>query len=165
MPRSPRRMRPPATKIAWSGRLISVQPRIRLNRSFDQRTHTYQGYVLRVNGTIGDEQREFIVAIGKGAQAKHAFAVGDTVSGAGVPVADPRLETAELYKVSKLKVLARAAKESGTPPPWHGPTTPSSRRPASTHRPRDTRPPPTGIRRGAIWWADARPPPGPPATR
>ncbi len=30
-------------KIAWSGVLTTVQPRIRLTRSFDQRSHTYQG--------------------------------------------------------------------------------------------------------------------------
>ena len=120
MRRTPRAMRPAATKIAWSGRLTSVQPRIRLNRSFDERTHTYQGYVLRVDGTIGEEAREFIVAIGEGAQAKHAFMVGDTVSGQGVPVADSCLETAELYKVSKLKVLARGQEEPAASPPWRG---------------------------------------------
>jgi hypothetical protein len=103
-------MRPAATKITWSGRLTSVQPRIRLNRSFDERTHTYQGYVLRVDGTIGE-----------GAQAKHTFTVGDTVRGQGVPVADPRLETAELYKVSGLKVLERAVADAVAAPPWHGP--------------------------------------------
>ena len=102
MRRTPRARRPAAGKIAWSGTLTSVQPRIRLSRSFDQRSHTYQGYVLRVDGTIGEDRREFLVAIGEGAQAKHGFGVGDTVSGEGVPVTDPRLETAELYKVSKL---------------------------------------------------------------
>lgn len=38
-------------KIPWSDVLTSVQPRIRLTRSFDQRSHTYQGYLLRVQGT------------------------------------------------------------------------------------------------------------------
>jgi hypothetical protein len=108
------------SKIAWSGTLVSVQPRIRLTRSFDQRWHTYLGYVLRVQGTIGDEEREFLVAIGEGAQAKHGFQVGDTVSGEGLPVADPRLETAELYRVSRLKLLSRGARPEQTPPPWHG---------------------------------------------
>lgn len=107
-------------KIAWSGVLTSVQPRIRLTRSFDQRSHTYQGYVLRVRGTIGDEARELSVAIGEAAHAKHGLRVGDTVSGEGEPVADPQLETAELYKVSKLRVVARAPEEPREPPPWHG---------------------------------------------
>jgi hypothetical protein len=107
-------------KIAWSGVLTSAQPRIRLTRSFDQRSHTYQGYVLRVRGTIGDEARELSAAIGEAAHAKHRLKMGDTVSGQGEPVADPRLETAELYKVSKLRVVARAPEEPREPPPWHG---------------------------------------------
>jgi len=44
-----------ADKTSWNGRLIGVQPRIRLTRSFDQRSHTYQGYVLRVHGAVGGE--------------------------------------------------------------------------------------------------------------
>lgn len=107
-------------KVPWSGVLISIQPRIRLLRSFDQRSHTYLGYVLRVAGTVEGATREVTVAIGKAAHAKHGFRVGDVVSGEGAPVADPRLETAELYKVSKLRVLERAAEQATEPPPWHG---------------------------------------------
>lgn len=107
-------------KIAWTGRVTAVQPRIMLTRSFDERSHSYQGYVLRLSGTIGTEDREFLVAIGKGAHAKHQFRVGDTVSGVGVPVADSRLETSELYKVSKLKLLDRATGDPPSPPPWLG---------------------------------------------
>ena len=107
-------------KVPWSGVLTSVQPRIRLTRSFDERSHTYQGYVLRVRGTIGEEQREFVVAVGQGAHERHQLRVGDVVSGEGVPVADPRIETAELYKVSQLKVLDRQGLPEHTPPPWHG---------------------------------------------
>ena len=58
-------------KITWQGTLVSVQSRIRLLRSFDQRNHSYLGYALRIQGTIGDEEREFLVGIGKGAQSKH----------------------------------------------------------------------------------------------
>ena len=58
-------------KIAWQRTLVSVQPRIRLTRSFDQRSHSYLGYALRVQGTIGGEEREFLVGIGKAAHAKH----------------------------------------------------------------------------------------------
>src|SRR3990172_4906873 len=94
-------------KIPWVGTIIGVQPRIRLTRSFDQSSHTYLGYVLRLNGSIGDEQREFVVAIGKAAQLKHAFRVGDHVSGESEPVEDDRTEVAGLYKTSKLKVLNR----------------------------------------------------------
>jgi len=56
---------PSTAKISWQGRIISVQPRISLLRSFDQRQHSYQGYVLVLAGTIGDEQREFSIALGK----------------------------------------------------------------------------------------------------
>ena len=40
-------------KIGWQGVLLSVQPRIRLTRSFDQRSHTYLGYTLK--GVAGSE--------------------------------------------------------------------------------------------------------------
>ena len=106
-------------KIRWAGRIISVQPRIGLTRSFDQRHHSYSGYCLFLNGIVGDEEREFSVGIGKVAQAKHQFQVGDGLSGEAVPVADPRREPVEFYRVSKLKVLTRGSC-TDTPPPWHG---------------------------------------------
>ena len=106
-------------KLGWEGRLTSVQPRIRLLRSFDQRSHSYLGYVLRVNGAIGAESREFSLAVGRGAQAKYGFRVGDLVRGECIPVADSRLETAEYYKASGLKVLERSF-AAWIPPPWHG---------------------------------------------
>lgn len=100
-------------KLSWHGTLNSVQARIRLLRSFDQRSHSYLGYVLGVDGVIGDEKREFLVGIGKGAQAKHEFRVGDVVSGQCQPVEDERTETAEFYKVSKLKLLGRGEEQEG----------------------------------------------------
>ena len=51
-------------KIAWSGAVTSVQPRIRLTRSFDERSHTYLGYPLRIEGTVGGVSAEFRVGIG-----------------------------------------------------------------------------------------------------
>ncbi len=79
-------------KIRWTGHIISVQPRIHLTRSFDERHHSYAGYCLRIEGLIGDEEREFSVGVGKVAQAKHEFRVGDQVSGEAVPVAYPQRE-------------------------------------------------------------------------
>jgi len=108
------------TKIMWRGEILGVQPRIRLTRSFDERSHTYLGYSLRVRGTVGDEAREFVVGIGKEAHVKHQCRVGDIVSGAGVAVADPRLETVELYKVSGLEVEAKGSVDAPPPPPWLG---------------------------------------------
>lgn len=112
---------PPAfSKIPWHGTLVAVQPRIRLTRSFDQRSHSYLGYVLRVRGDLGGEAREFLVAIGKAAQEKHQFRVGDEVSGEGVRVEAPDLETADLYKVSGLKVGARGSAERSATAPFTG---------------------------------------------
>ena len=107
-------------KVAWSGRIVSIQPRIRLMRSFDERSHSYLGYVLRVEGTIGDESGEFQVALGKVAQAKHRFRVGMEASGLAVPVPDPRLETAGFYKASGLKILKDAGGDPPAGPPFHG---------------------------------------------
>jgi hypothetical protein len=104
-------------KISWNGVLISIQPRIRLNRSFDQVSHVYLGYSLRVQGIVGGEVREFLVGIGAGAQAQHQLQAGDAVSGDALPVADPRLETIEFYKVSNLKVTERTSGTGMQPPP------------------------------------------------
>ncbi len=107
-------------KIRWGGSLLAVQPRIRLTRAFDQRSHSYLGYVLRVAGTIGDQEKEFLVGIGKGAQVKHGFQAGDLVEGESLPVADPQLEPVEFYKTSKLNIQERSHLNPGTPPPWLG---------------------------------------------
>jgi hypothetical protein len=108
-------------KLKWRGVITAVQPRIRLLRSFDQRSHTYQGYLLRVDGVIDGEARTFTVGIGKAAQARHEFRAGDEVQGECLPVADARKEPVEFYKVSKLKVLKRAPEVETSPPPWLGP--------------------------------------------
>ena len=107
-------------KIEWSGRIQAVQPRIRLMRSFDERSHSYLGYVLGLEGTIGDEPGEFQIALGKAAQAKHRFVAGMEASGQAVPVPDPRLETAGFYKASGLKILKNAEGGPPTGPPFHG---------------------------------------------
>jgi hypothetical protein len=106
-------------KTEWSGRLVGVQPRIRLTRSFDQRYHTYLGYLLRVSGTIGGQDGELEVAVGRKAQARFLFQVGDTVRGASEPVLDDRLEIAGLYKTARLAVLEKAPPRA-EPPPWLG---------------------------------------------
>jgi hypothetical protein len=107
-------------KLVWRGRLTSVQPRIRLLRSFDQRSHSYLGFVLRVKGVISNRQGEFTVAVGKAAHAKHQFRVGDLVTGSSHFVANPKTESAEWYKTTGVSMIARGPSESETPPPWHG---------------------------------------------
>jgi hypothetical protein len=107
-------------KLAWQGRVISVQPRIRLLRSFDERSHSYLGYVVQIDGVIGREKRAFTLGIGKAAQAKHGLRNGDQVSGFCVLAADPKKEPAEFYRVSRLKIFSRGPMSAETSPPWQG---------------------------------------------
>ena len=51
-----------------------------LSSGLNQRSHTYLGYVLRLQGSIDDEERVFVVAMGGGVHAKHQFRVGDELS-------------------------------------------------------------------------------------
>lgn len=108
------------TKLDWQGTVIGVQPRIRLTRSFDQHSHTYLGYILRVQGRIDDQDGGFLIGLGQAAQAKHEFRAADIVSGRSMPVEETRLETAEYYKTTGLKVIQRAPSVVHDPPPWHG---------------------------------------------
>jgi len=107
-----------AGKTAWAGRLVGVQPRIRLLRSFDERHHSYQGYVLRISGTCGTETSEFLIAVGQSAHEKHRFHAGMELRGQSVPVDDPRLEAAGFYKTSGLKVVEDATGELPAGPPF-----------------------------------------------
>ena len=107
-------------KLNWQGTLLAIQPRIRLTRSFDERSHGYSGYSLRIQGIIGNDEREFLVGIGPAAQAKHQFRAGDILSGRAVPVADLKTEAVEFYKASGLKVIERAAEDVASAPPWLG---------------------------------------------
>jgi len=104
-------------KSIWQGTVISVQPRIRLTRSFDQSSHTYLGYVLRIDGEIDNDERIFTVGIGKAAQAKYNFQYRDVISGKCSQVKNPNLEPAEYYKVSGLKILEKSSILQD-PPPW-----------------------------------------------
>lgn len=107
-------------KLSWSGTLQGVQPRIDLSRSFDQRYHSYLGYLLVVDGEIDGTPRAFTVRIGPAAQAAHQFRAGDRISGSAHPCADPETEVADLYKASVLKLLERLSAAPSASPPWHG---------------------------------------------
>jgi len=107
-------------KLSWCGTLLGVQPRIDLGRSFDQRYHTYLGYVLSVDGEVERELRRFTVRIGPAAQAKHQFRAGDRACGVAQAPAAPEAETADLYKASALKLLDRPIATVPAPPPWLG---------------------------------------------
>lgn len=107
-------------KVAWSGRVISVQPRIRLTRSYDERYHSYPGYLLRLEGACGDQSGEFLVAVGNSAHERHAFCIGMELSGVSIPVANPRLEVAGLYRTSRIVILREAENAQSSSPPFHG---------------------------------------------
>ena len=68
-----------------------------------------------------EQSAEFLLnfGIGSGTHAKHQFRMGDRVEGLGHRVADPRLETADIYRVSKLKLIRRG-EEQALAAPWHG---------------------------------------------
>lgn len=109
-----------SVKIPWQGRIISVQARIRLMRSFDERSHSYLGYVLDIDGTCGETSGEFLIAVGPGAHEKYHFQAGMMASGVSVPVDDPQMETAGYYKVSQIKIEKSSEKISENVPPYLG---------------------------------------------
>ncbi len=98
-------------KHAWEGKILAIQPRIRLLRSFDQRSHSYLGYILHLNGFLGGVPQEFLVAIGKAAEENLQFRSGDMALGESHPVQDNRTEVAKFYKTSKLTLLERSVAE------------------------------------------------------
>ncbi|NBG88638.1 hypothetical protein [Isachenkonia alkalipeptolytica] len=104
-------------KSTFKGTIISIQPRIRLTRSFDEASHTYLGYAITLKGELVNTKSTFSIGIEKAAQAKHEFKVNDVISEACVPVPDPDMEPAEFHKVSKLKLLSKGTTGS-TSSPW-----------------------------------------------
>jgi hypothetical protein len=109
-----------AEKAAWSGRVVAVQPRIRLTRSFDERSHSYLGHVLGIDGTCGGKASEFMIAVGEATHEKHRFQTGMELRGCSVPVEDLRRETAALYKTIGLKMVKDAEGETPAGPPFLG---------------------------------------------
>ena len=107
-------------KIAWQGVFAfgaatdPVDPLIRSAQPYLPRLHPEGEW------QVGSEAREFLVGVGQGAHTKHQLQAGNAVSGNALPVADPWLETVELYKVSKLKVTLPEAEDEAPPHPWRG---------------------------------------------
>ncbi len=104
-------------KSTLAGKVTSIQPRIRLTRSFDEASHTYLGYAIRIVGTIDDQRTTFSIGIGKAAQAKFNFKVNDIISGECLPVPDPDMEPVDYYKVSKLSKISKG-EQGSTSTPW-----------------------------------------------
>jgi hypothetical protein len=103
-------------KSIFTGTIISIQPRIRLTRSFDESSHTYLGYAITLEGELDSTSTTFSIGIGKAAHVKHQFKVNDVISGECVPVPDPDMEPVEFYKVSKLKVISKGEQRSISSP-------------------------------------------------
>lgn len=110
-----------AEKIVWAGEIVGIQPRIRLLRSFDQRSHSYLGYAVDISGEMNGEPKRFRIGIGPGAQKKHELRRGDRCRGLCEPVAKKKLDPVDYYKVTRLERLARAEPQDSNPPPWNGP--------------------------------------------
>ena len=104
-------------KLSFQGTIISIQPRIRLTRSFDEASHTYLGYAIKITGIIENQATTFSIGIGKAAQAKFNFRVNDVISGECLPVPDPDLEPVAYYKVSKLAKIS-AGEPGSVSAPW-----------------------------------------------
>jgi hypothetical protein len=110
-------------KFIFKGTITSIQPRIRLTRSFDEASHTYLGYAIKIAGTIDNQetissnQNIFSIGIGKAAQAKFNFKVNDVISGECLPVPGPDMEPVDYYKVSKLAKVAEG-KQGSLSAPW-----------------------------------------------
>ncbi|NLX03151.1 MAG: hypothetical protein GXY40_11580 [Syntrophomonadaceae bacterium] len=72
-------------KSIFKGTIQLIQPRLRLIPSFDEASHTYWGYAIKIAGTIDNQetissnQKIFSIGIGKAAQAKFDFKVNDTI--------------------------------------------------------------------------------------
>lgn len=104
-------------KSTFKGIITSIQPRIRLARSFDEASHTYLGYAIKIAGTIDAEETTFSIGIGKAAQAKFNLKVNDVISGECLPVPDPDMEPVDYYKVSKLAKVAEG-EQGSLSAPW-----------------------------------------------
>ena len=107
-------------EILFQGMVVSIQPRIRLSRSFDQRSHVYLGYALLVHGLFDKDTTEHWIGIGKAAQARHQFQAGINIVGVCRAVADPRMEAVEFYKAARMEGSFRERIQDEQPPPRHG---------------------------------------------
>ena len=103
------------TKIKVEGRIVSIQPRIRLLRSFDQRQHNYPGYALLVESAA--DRKQVWIGVGPAAQAKFGFCAGGNFSAEVEPVANPDLEPVDYYKAAKIRYTPGNS-QPGSPPPW-----------------------------------------------
>ncbi len=105
------------TKVIVEGVIVSVQPRIRLLRSFDQRQHNYPGYALLIENAA--DGKHVWIGVGPSAQAKFGFCAGGNFSAEVEPVANPDLEAVDCYKAAKIRYVP-GNPPADSPPPWTG---------------------------------------------
>lgn len=114
-------------KIVFTGKIISIQPRISLTRSFDESSHTYLGYAIKLEGDLMNSQNEgniledpgktvFSLGIGPADQIEYQFRVNNVISGECMPVSSSEFEQVEYYKASKLKVITEGEPGSSSAP-------------------------------------------------
>jgi len=104
-------------KTSIEGRIVAVQPRIRLLRSFDQRQHNYPGYALLIENAADGKQ--VWIGVGPAAHAKFGFCAGGSFSAEVEPVANPDLEAVDYYKAAKIRFVPGNPRQD-PPPPWFG---------------------------------------------
>jgi hypothetical protein len=108
------------TKVVWQGVVLGVQPRIRLTRSFDERQHSYLGFLLVVRGEVNGTARDFRVGVGRVAHEKHRFRAGDRLSGTAVAASTAKSEVADLHRAAAFKFEQRGAEAPEGGPPFLG---------------------------------------------
>lgn len=97
-------------KVAWTGVIISVQPRTSVWRyKIDNRTHYYNGYNLFLEGEVEAVTKRFSVAISEKQQMKNEFHIGDFVKGTAWTKMYSFSEYADFYRAGNLKVINRLA--------------------------------------------------------
>ncbi len=112
---------PEGTKVSWSGEVLAVQPRIHLGRAFDTRHHVYRGYRLLVRGRVEEgEEREFRVAVGGSAHARHSFRAGDRVSGTAWGAKPGKSQVVDLLRSGSFRFEARGPESVAGGPPFLG---------------------------------------------
>ena len=100
-------------KTTITGRVLAVQPRIRLLRSFDQRQHNYPGYALLIESGTSS----IWVGVGPAAHAKYRFCAGGIFAAEVETVANVGVESIEYYKAAKIQ-FKPGEPQTTPPPPW-----------------------------------------------
>ena len=111
-------------KLAWSGTIVSIQPRTTVWRyRLDNRTHSHIGYNLFLDGEVNGLVGSFSVAISEKQQQKTQFHIGDKVMGTAWTKMYAVTEYADYYRAGALKVVERAVEpqDACSPPPYLSP--------------------------------------------